>query len=334
MQITSALLPLMLAASAVFSQESPVVTRKTEGAMAPSEALPRYRVVKASPAMKATSAVNQAAEQGYRMLLISAQAIMRRDAEPPDTYRYMAVPASGLLSSFLNTLNQQGAFGYGWKAGTHWLEKEPHPHNYEYQIITGFKIKTREDSRSALLQQGFAPVGLFGNQIVFMRELGNTAAVASERSTRWLDMTSEKRTMNEINRGAREGYRLAPGDISPKGFIQMRMDPCDAACGGPFEYRKIEVKESDQLERDLNTLAREGFRVVPESFGWHPYFMERGTDHKQHFAYRVGTADEETVTEQFLNEGDRDGFVPVTFATHVGWLMHSFIVLEKPLTAE
>ena len=112
------------------------------------------------------------------------------------------------------------------------------------------------------------------------------------------------------------------------------MELCDESCGGPFEYRRVEVKDSEQLQGDLNDAANQGFHLVPRSFVWPPELLEREPNHTPRFEYRVGNADEATATEQFVNTGDRDGFVPVAFAAHVGWAVHAFVILEKPAQRE
>lgn len=327
MRRTICAISLLACAGTLFAQGAPSA-KSNEGDGGPKPPLPQYRVVKSWPVKQAIPALNEAASQGYRALLLGKLAVMRLDTEPPEIYRYMAIPDAGIFATFMNAVNQQGAFGYRWMANAELMEKEPHPRNYEYETIEGFKASTRDQSRRSLVQRGFVSVGAFNTRPIFMHELDSAPPAHPERQSKFLDMASEKKTFKEITKLAQQGYRYIGPDYPANGY-GLRMEICDESCGGPFEYRKVEVKDVEQLQGDLNKAAKKGFRLVPSSFVWPPELLERGPDHTPRFEYRVGSADDATATEQFINAGDRDGFVPVTFAAHVGWTVHAVVILER-----
>jgi len=296
--------------------------------------LPKYKVVKGYPPNEAAAPMNAAADQGYRLLFAARLAVMRLGAAPPDTYRYLPIPDAGGQASFLNALNQQGALGYSWVEESTMLEKAPHPRNYEYKTLEGLKQKSRDRSYQSLLEQGFHVVAERGFGPVFMREVGDTRPAESPNSVRVVDALRTSNPMKDISELAARGYRYRGHEVSKKAAGKaVSMEQCGSACGGPLEYRAFNVNNSGQLEKDLNLLGRDGFHVVPRSLGFPPYLAERPAKHAQSYSYRVIDATDERATEQSLNAADREGFVPLGFAAHVGWNVHVFVVLEKAMVS-
>lgn len=299
--------------------------------------LPQYKVLKGYPLQQAIVAVNQAADQGYRILLSSRLIVMRLDATPPDTWRYQRRPEPGGINALLNALNRQGALGYGWLAGTEFLEKQPHPRNYEYTTLEGVTEKARSRSLDSLLQQGFTRVGAIGQHVgalhddltIYMREIGSGRPAALPHASREVDALRRSSLMNNISALAAQGYRYRESGLSSGGGSAVSMEECNASCGGPFEYRAFEVKNPAQLEHDLNALGQEGFRVLPKSLDWGPGLVERPLKHTAVFTYRVGDASNEAAVQQFVDGCDRDGFAPIGFAAHVGWTAGAFFIIAE-----
>jgi len=295
---------------------------------------PKYKVVKGYPPKEAAAPMNAAADQGYRLLFAARLAVMRLDAAPPDTYRYLPIPDAGGQASFLNALNQQGALGYGWVEGSTMLEKAPHPRNYEYKTLEGLTPTSRDRSYQSLLEQGFHVVVERGFGPVFIREVGGTRPAESPNSVQVVDASRTSNLMKDISELAARGYRYRGHEVSKKAAGKaVSMEQCGSACGGPLEYRTFNVNNSGQLEKDLNLLGRDGFHVVPRSLGFPPHLAERPARHEQSYSYRVIDATNQRAIEQSLNAADREGFVPLEFAAHVGWNVHVFVVLEKAMVS-
>jgi hypothetical protein len=94
---------------------------------------PKYTVLKTDNKDTFLDTVNQLADRGYRVLIQGPFTILRLDATPPDTYRYLRLEEKGGPAQFTNWINEQGAHGYRWLAHIGFLEKAPHPRNYEYR---------------------------------------------------------------------------------------------------------------------------------------------------------------------------------------------------------
>ncbi|MGB9407571.1 MAG: hypothetical protein WCA89_08540 [Terracidiphilus sp.] len=304
---------------------------------AQSSPLPKYKVLKGHPPQEALAAVNEAADQGYRVLLSARLLVMRLDATPPDTYRYQPRPESSKfnLNSFQNALNQQGALGYAWRQDSWFLEKQPHPRNYEYRLLLDYPGKIRKQFLESFQADGFSPVGSTGGgQVVYIHEIGSPKPAAPLRPTRVVDALRKDNLMKDISALAAQGYRYHSHELSRiGGGTAVSMEECDASCGGPFEYRSFDVKDAALLEQDLNALGQEGFRVVPQSLDWPPNLVERPVKHAGSFVYRVADAPDAATTQQFLDACDRDGFVAIGFAAHVGWNVHILIVTEKAMAS-
>lgn len=298
--------------------------------LAQNASLRKYKVLNIDVRHEAAATpLNQAADEGYRLLFGYRFAVMRLDAMPPDTYRYLPVPEFRGRSSMLNALNQQGALGYRWRGDVAVLEKEPHPHNYEYQGAEGFTMNARDRSYESLLMEGFEPVSeLMPGQIV-IREIGGAPA-RPPREVRTVEAGRKSNLLKKISELASRGYRYsAPQFAGAGGGNKVLMEACDSSCGGPYEYRAFAVDNAAQLERDLNQFGNDGFHVVARSLDRSPSLVERPANRVQKFVYRIFEATDERSIEQALNEGDRDGFVPLGATAHVGWNVHVFMVLEK-----
>lgn len=290
--------------------------------------LPKYRVIKGYPPRDNAAAINAAADQGYRLLFAYNFVVMRLEATPPDTYRYAPLPRSGEPAS-LNALNQQGALGYGWSERADILEKQPHPRNYEYRMPEGFTGKALDRSREALLDQGFQVVRDFGASAMLMHEIGSTLPGTHPKRVRLADALRKDNVMKNVSELAAQGYRYRSPALSKRGGGKaVAMEECDATFSGPFEYRSFDVKDGEQLERDLNALGHDGFRVAPKSLAWTPHLAEHSTRQSQVFVYRVIPASGDSTMEESLNELDRDGFIPLGVA-YVGWNLRPYLVLEK-----
>jgi hypothetical protein len=290
----------------------------------------RYRVLLAYPPGSASTDLNQAADQGYKLLFASRYAIMRLDAVPPETYRYLPIPSQGGDAGFLNALNQAGALGYGWLKDTPFLQKEPHPRNYEYIVANTFSQKSLKQAHESALAQAYRLAGDLGGRQIYIRELGNTQPVPNRRPVRIVDAFRTANQIKDISELAAHGYRFRSPELIGRGSIAVLMEECDSTCGGPFEYRVFDLKETVELERDLNALGRDGFRVLPETLDRKPHLAERQTSSIQRFAYRAfDAADDLGAAEQAVNASAQDGFVPIGFAGRVGLYMHWYIVMEK-----
>lgn len=298
---------------------------------------PKYKVV------TSLESVNSAADQGYRLLF---PGVMRLEAMPPDTYRYMAVTVGKRPrpKEFLNYLNTQGALGYRFVYRLGVLEKAPHPRNYEYAFVnsgSGFwSLNPKLSTLPSLIAQGYRFVGVMHfdailgqgtSEGLLERELD---AKPGPTAAGWKIATPNtalaRNVFKDLTEMAHQGYRYV-GPYYLQGQYAVWMEACDE-CGGPYEYHELKTKELADLarvEQELNSQGGMGFRFVPDS----PYFMqllERPAGQKQTFLYRVLTKAQPggSELEQMMNAADAEGYAPVD---EVEVRDKFYVVVEKVL---
>lgn len=315
--------------------------------------LPRYSALKTESSEAYLASLNQLADQGYRVLAVSKYTVLRLDAAPPNTYRYLRVELEGGLrhpgpSELTNWVNEQGAHGYRWMPRLALLEKAPHPRNYEYRNSPhGAFGPSRSNQLSSMVEQGYRPVGsiafshALGSatwEMFFERDLDQSAPAPTPypgTSIAIADAMRADNVMKHVDDLAQKGYRfVSPQNSYKGGGIAVMMEKCSENCAGRYQYHYFDAKDFAQVERNLNTLGKDGFRVVPAALTSRPHLLERDTHAKQTFSYRALDPADAASLAVALNAADQEGYVPLDFVWHVGFSSaHGFLVLEKETTA-
>lgn len=309
--------------------------------------LPKYAVLKTEGGEAYLASVNRLSDQGYRLIVAGKFTILRLEATPPDTYRYLRLEVKGGPAQFTNWVNEQGAHGYRWLAHTGLLEKAPHPRNYEYRFAPhGALGPSKGAELSSLLEEGYRPVGIayFSHTIgaatkemFFEHEVGQPAYdthLPPGSEIQVADAMRVGNVMKRVHELAKQGYRfLSPHDSNKGGGSAVMMEKCRDDCAGRYEYRYFDAKDAPQVERDLNAPSKDGFRVVPDALQSRPHLLERDTRAKRTFSYRALDPKDAAELKQALNAADPEGYVPLDFVWHVGWKAEGFLVLEKVTTA-
>ena len=311
-------------------------------------ALPKYTVLKTESNDTYFTQLNQLADQGYRVLAVSKYTVLHLEATPPDTYRYLRIEAKGGPAELANWINDQGAHGYRWRARTGLLEKAPHPRNFEYRVAHhGEMGPARSQDLSALVDEGYRPLqpiafshalGAATREVFFERELDQPAPAPSPypgTSIAIADAMRADNVLKKVDELARKGYRfVAPHESNQGGGISVMMEKCPEDCSGRYEYRYFDAKNAEQLERDLNALGKDGFRVLPPALQSRPHLVERDAKTKQAFNYRALDPADAPSLEHLVNAANEEGFVPLDFVWHAGFSSaQGFLVLEKETTA-
>jgi hypothetical protein len=304
----------------------------------------KYKVLKAEKPEQTVVALNALAEQGYRLILPGEVLILRLEATPPDTYRYMAVDSKGGPVQFVNWLNEQGARGYRWVPwlGADVLEKEPHPRNYGYVSPHSDHFgRAATDEIYSLVNQGYQPVGLkwfyrhMGSpwrQMFFEREMGAKPMRAIDgKEVEIVDAMRAGNVMKQIDALAKNGYRyLAPCTSQKGGGLTVMMQKCDQDCGGPFEYRYFDVHDTAQLDKELSEQGKKGFRVVPQSLIMRPHLLEHVPAKAETYVYHVLQSKDSVALEQELNGKEQEGYEPIGQVVHLGFrTAEALLLLEK-----
>lgn len=311
---------------------------------APVAPAPRFKVVKAENPEKTAIALNELADQGYRLIVSGRMFILRLEATPPDTYRYLVVNFKPGPVEFLNWLNEQGSRGYLWLPRAGVMEKEPHPRNFEY-ILPGPTFRRgqkRSDEISSLIQQGYQPLGFTTfyayigpstRETYFQRQLGMEPKRARSSAGPEIQIADAMRADNvlkQINALAEKGYRYFGAYESQKGGGRaVMMKKCETDCEGFFEYRYFDVHDRDQLVKELNDRGKEGFRVVPDALSVRPHLLERTAGQTEKFAYRAMQFKDPALLEGALNSPEQEGYEPIGYVWHSGWTAEEFLILEN-----
>lgn len=310
--------------------------------------LPKYTVIKTENGDAYLARINQLADQGYRVLAVSKYTVLHLEATPPDTYRYLRIEALRGPAQLTNWLNEQGAHGYRWCSHTGLLEKAPHPRNYEYHTAGHGKYGvSRPQDLSAMVEQGYRPlhpiafqhpIGPITSEVFFERDLDQPAPPQPRYPGTAIAIAEGGRVataMKRINDLALKGYRFdGPHNTTRVDYLAVMMEKCPEDCSGRYEYRYFDAKNQEQVERDLNALGKDGFRVVPSGLASRPHVLERDTRAKQAFTYRALDPADAADLEKQLNAPDAEGYVPLDFVWHSGFATaQGFLVLQKEIAS-
>jgi hypothetical protein len=309
--------------------------------------LPKYAVLKTEGGEAYLTNVNQLSDDGYRLIVAGKFTILRLEATPPDTYRYLRLEVKGGPAQFTNWINEQGAHGYRWLARTELLEKAPHPRNYEYRLAQhGALGPSKGADLSPLLVEGYRPVGIVSfshaigadtEEMFFEHEVGQSESdshLPLGSDIQVADAMRAGNIMKRVDELANQGYRFLSLRSSNKGGgIAVLMVKCRDDCAGRYQYRYFDAKSAPQVERDLNVLSKDGFRVLPDALRSRPHLLERDTREARKFSYRALDPKDAAELGHALNAADPDGYMPLDFVWHVGWTAEGILVLEKEITA-
>lgn len=309
--------------------------------------LSKYAVLPASDKETYLTSLNQLADEGYRVLFTGKYTILRMEATPPDTYRYLRIEGEGGFVQFTNWINEQGAHGYRWRPREGLMEKAPHPRNYEYRASHhGGLGPSKGSDISPLLEAGYRPLGIAGFrhaisantvELYFEREIGQPAGEPPQSPGDAVEIADAMRAGNvlkHVDELAKRGYRFLGTALSNKGGgIAAMMEKCPGDCAGRYEYRYFDAKNAAQVSSDLNTLGSDGFRVLPVMLGTRPHLLERDTQDPRKFMYRILQPTDATSLQQALGSADQEGYAPIGYVWHMGWTVQGFLVLEKETTA-
>ena len=308
----------------------------------------KYVVVKVEHGDEFVNKLNGLSDQGYRLLVGGRFAVLRLDATPPDTYRYLPIEGKGGPIQLTNWLNEQGARGYRRLPRTDLMEKAPHPRNYEYRYSPhGALGPSMGRELSSLVEEGYRPVdrvsfshaiGSATEEMYFEHEVGKPAVatrIPPGTEIKVADAMRAGSVMKHVDEFSHQGYRFLSSHHSNKGGgIAVMMQKCSEDCAGRYEYRYFDAKDAAQIEKELNAHGKDGYQVAPASLHSRPHLLERDSRQKRTFSYRVLVAKDAPGLEQALNAPEQEGFVPLDYVWHIGFTAAAeFLVLEKETTA-
>ena len=319
-----------------------VLTALLTGIAFPQD-LPKYKFLTAPSEKQRLAALNQAAAQGYRVLL-PQPIILLELSNPPVAREYRELPDGPNSNKFLKQLSSLGADGFRYIPYSHLAEKDLLGNKYEYTRSPKTWEGTFKPADIAkTIAQGYDLVGfmLFDNilgapnaELILQRPLG--AIPDPARAVSAFEISDAMRADNvlkRVNELSAQGYRfLAPVNSRKGGGIAVLLEKCGPACGGPFEYKYFDAHDTVQVERDLNEMGKQGFRVVRNALYLRPHLLERDPMHRQAYAYKVLWNKDPAVVENDLNASAKDGWVPIGYVFHFDFPTSAiYLIIEKPL---
>lgn len=322
---------------------------------------PKYSVLKTKGGDAYLATLNQLADQGYRVLVVGEYTVLRLEATPPDTYRYVRLEDTrvtwrhilfvlkGGPAQFSNSINELGARGYRWLPGTDLLEKTPHPKNYEYRNSQhGNWGASKNHELSSVLEAGYRPVGVVAfthaighdtAEMYFERQVGARDS-APQHSSGTIEIADARRAdnlMKRVGELAKQGYRFlsfVPVGAGTDVDSAVMMERCPTGCAGRYEYRRFDAKNAAQIERELNALGNDAFRIIAATLSRPPHLLERDVEEKRTYSYHALAASDAAALQQLLNSADQAGYAPVDFVWHSGFSSaQPFLITEKGTTA-
>ena len=303
---------------------------------------PKYKVAVPAHENEIVLLLNRLGEQGYRLVAIGPAAILKLEPTASGHYQYDMVPSKRDPDKFFKSLNELGEQGYRWVPFSPLAEKSPQATKYRYIKAPHHSggDPAKAEAISSAEAEGFRPVAIvYFEQIItgkfelVMEQEGQFTKSAALGPLEIVNAMREESKMKRVDELAKQGYRVVSPHVSSKGFGEaLIMEKCGPGCGGPYEYRYFDAKNPVQAEQDLNTLGKDGFRVLPTALRTKPHVLERDPASKQTFSYRVLEARDATALEKAINDAGQEGYEPVGYVSHVHALAPDFyLVLEKKM---
>jgi hypothetical protein len=141
----------------------------------------------------------------------------------------------------------------------------------------------------------------------------------------------------ELDEAAAKGFRVlygAPTEQWDMAILLRRVQDSEQA---PYGYKVLATSRNKTMEKELNEVARQGYRLLPRTIIFKQGFftaemvmlMEREPKSGRSYEYKLVSAGKETKLHKKIDEAVAQGFTPVTMITIGGHV----VVMEKETTA-
>jgi hypothetical protein len=138
----------------------------------------------------------------------------------------------------------------------------------------------------------------------------------------------------ELDEAAAKGFRVLYGAPTQQFDMALFMRRLEAN-EEPFGYKILATVRNKTMEKELNELAAQGFRLLPRTIIFKQGFltaelvmvMERDPQAKTAYEYKLIGAGKETKLHKKIDAAIAEGYAPATMIT-VG---EHIIVMEKPI---
>ncbi len=177
-------------------------------------------------------------------------------------------------------------------------------------------------------------VGLAAGQ-----EKAKTDSVKIEDDQTYLVLSTKRiQTMEkELDEAAAKGFRVMYGGPTEQWDMAILLRRAQESEGAPFGYKVLATSRIKTMQKELNEIAKDGYRLLPRTIIFKQGFitaelvmlMEREPKSGKSYEYKLVTAGKETKLHRKIDEAVAQGFTPVTMIT----IGEHVVVMEKESTA-
>lgn len=139
----------------------------------------------------------------------------------------------------------------------------------------------------------------------------------------------------ELDEVAAKGFRVLYGAPTQQYDMSILLKRVPIESGEPFSYKVLATSRLKTMEKELNDLAKQGYKLLPRTIIFKQGFitaelvmlMERAPKSKRTYEYKLVQGRKETKVHKEIDAGEKQGFFPVTMIV----LGENVVVLEKEI---
>ena len=146
--------------------------------------------------------------------------------------------------------------------------------------------------------------------------------------------TKRIKTMEkELDEAAAKGFRVMYGAPTQQWDMALLLHRVQEPGDTPYSYKLLATMRNKTMEKELNEVARQGYRLLPRTVTYKQGFltaelvmlMEREPKSNKSYEYKLITAGKETKLHKKIDEAVAQGFTPATMII----IGDHIIVMEK-----
>ncbi len=139
----------------------------------------------------------------------------------------------------------------------------------------------------------------------------------------------------ELDEVAAKGFRVLYGAPTQQYDMSILLKRVQLEGGAPFTYKVLATSRLKTMEKEMNDIAKQGFKLLPRTIIFKQGFitaelvmlMERAPKSNKTYEYKLVQGRKETKVHKEIELGEKDGFYPVTMIV----LGENVVVLEKEI---
>ena len=137
----------------------------------------------------------------------------------------------------------------------------------------------------------------------------------------------------ELDEVAAKGFRVLYGAPTQQFDMSLLLKRAPEAVSEPYSYKILATSRNKTMEKELNDLAKQGYRLLPQTIIFKQGFltaeivmlMERAPKSGKTYEYKLVQGRKETKLHKEIEAGEAQGFMPITMII----IGENVVVLEK-----